>query len=94
MSLSKIMDPVVPVINITEEGCQLGTTDCMFLDNDGDCTAEWCIFSQLPKVINTTRTVTCSICGGSPKLVTVYSGIRDYICPTCKQKIREKIYGE
>ena len=95
MGMSKLIDPVVPNIRkVVEGGCQLGTTDCMFLDDNGDCTAEWCIFSQLPKVVNTTRTITCSICGESTKNVSVYSGIKEFICPVCKQKIREKIYEQ
>lgn len=95
MAISKLINPTVSTNrNITEAGCQLGVSDCMFLDNNGNCSAEWCIFSQLPKVINTTRQITCSICGESVKNVSIYSGIKDFICPVCKQKIREKIYEQ
>lgn len=71
--------------------CKKNIKDCMFLMDDNECCAEWCIFEELPKVINLERKITCSICNINSKTVSVYSGQKDYICEECINKIREKI---
>ena len=72
------------------KGCMMGSSDCMFLV-DGNCSAEWCVFSQLPKILNNTREIECMICGKEKTKVSVLSGQSIYICPKCVEKLRRLI---
>lgn len=90
MGLSKIVDPVLnKEFPDTETGCRLGRMDCQYLDSNGDCSAEWCIYEELPKIIKTDKKVTCSICGKNTKIISLYSGITEYTCPECRTKIKK-----
>ncbi len=64
------------------------TDDCMFMSDNGNCSFEWCIFEELPKNINTSKTISCSICGKTES-VSIYSGKTEYICPICINKINK-----
>lgn len=75
------------------DGCMLGESSCMF-NVDGNCAAEWCIFSQLPKMLTTTREVTCMICEEEKTELSVLSGQTNYICPKCLEKIKNFIKYE
>lgn len=70
------------------EVCRKNSTDCMYLNSNGTCSAEWCIYEELPKIISTGRELTCSICGKNKKTVSIYSGITSYICEECQQKLK------
>lgn len=73
----------------TEEPCQKGSTDCMYLTPSGGCAAEWCIYAELPKMVSGSRELTCSVCGINKKTVSMYSGTTSYICPECQEKIKK-----
>lgn len=69
--------------------CMKNISDCMFLGQNGSCIAEWCIFEELPTVINTTKSLTCSICNETKKTVSTFSGIGSFICDKCNEKIKK-----
>ena len=69
--------------------CMKGSSDCQYLTESGGCSAEWCIFEELPKMINSSRELTCSICGKNKKSFSSYSGVRSYICDECNKKIKK-----
>lgn len=68
--------------------CSKGIADCMYASNGG-CSAEWCIFEELPKMVNGSKSISCDICGSTSKTVSVYSGINSFICDDCKDKIKK-----
>lgn len=89
MSISRIVDNRTYNSRTSETvGCSKNS-DCMFFNGSG-CSAEWCIFERLPKMINTSKTIECLICGNT-KTVSVYSGKSDYICDDCKEDIKKLI---
>lgn len=70
--------------------CMKGISDCQFLTASGGCSAEWCIFSELPTMLNSVgKELTCSICGKNKKTVSAYSGISSFVCDECRQKIKK-----
>ena len=69
--------------------CMKGSSDCQYLTESGGCSAEWCIYEELPKMINSSRELTCSICGKNKKSFSSYSGVRSYICDECNKKIKK-----
>ena len=69
--------------------CQKGIADCMFNVN-GDCSAEWCIFAELPDIVVGSKSISCSVCGNTTT-VSIYSGSSNYICPDCQSKIKQCI---
>lgn len=71
-------------------GCSKGISDCMYASGGG-CSAEWCIYEELPKMVSTSKELTCDICGESTKSVSVYSGINSYICDNCREKMKKII---
>lgn len=89
MSISKIVEKEDGKKKSSIEKCHKNSKDCMYLNKDnGTCRAEWCIFEELPDMIDPSIEITCSICGTSHKTVSVYSSERHYICDTCINKIR------
>lgn len=68
--------------------CMKNISDCMFLTKNNMCSAEWCIFEELPKMIYTEKEIKCTICNKS-KTVSVYSGKTEYICSDCVNKLNE-----
>lgn len=86
MAISNILDKG-KYTRKTVEPCMKGSTDCMFLNENGSCRAEWCIFEELPEIENLQVTINCYICN-TPKTVSAYSGERGYICKDCAAKIR------
>lgn len=85
MSISKLVDNrqlSVPEDNI----CY--TADCMY-NVGGGCAAEWCIFNELPKMVTSSRTLTCSVCNEATKTVSIHSGITSFICEKCRTKIKK-----
>lgn len=87
MSISNLVDDR-PIRKKSEiEKCHLNADDCQFLDGNGNCRAEWCIFEELPKMINPKISISCYICGAT-KTVSAYSGERGYVCPSCASQIR------
>lgn len=69
--------------------CMKGVSDCQFLTASGGCSAEWCIFEELPSMISGSRELTCSICGKNKKTVSAYSGISSFVCDECSKKIKK-----
>lgn len=63
---------------------------CMFASN-GACTAEWCIFKELPPMSGS-RTVKCPMCG-EEATASVYSGGSFILCDKCKKKMQEATDG-
>ena len=87
--MTRIIDPVISSTKypVSEKGCQLNIPDCEYLNSDGNCSAEWCIYSQLPKMITKSKILTCSVCKKNKTTVSTYSGITSYICPECQVKL-------
>lgn len=76
--------------------CPYNNTNCMFYYGDNGhkhCIAEWCIFSRFPKIIITTREVKCIFCDNI-KTVSTLSGQKEYVCPECREKIKELMKDE
>ena len=72
MALSNILDKSNNSIKRhATEACELGV-DCQYKSANGNCSAEWCIYSQLPKMVNTSKNISCMVCGKSIS-VSVYS---------------------
>ena len=93
MGLSKIIDANNGSSSINKQAtvsCEHGV-DCMYKSASGGCTAEWCIFSQLPKIVNNSKKLKCSVCGKNEKTVSVYSGISSFVCDECTEKINKVI---
>lgn len=72
----------------SSSSCMKNSSDCMYLSN-GSCTAEWCIYEELPKITNNNRELTCYVCGKNKKTVSIYSGTTSYVCPECQEKINK-----
>ena len=89
MGLSKFLDPVTGITQTANEQCQEGIDDCQYLTSSGECSAEWCVYSQLPKMVINSRELTCSVCGKNKKTFSSYSGITSYTCPECKEKLKK-----
>lgn len=70
--------------------CKRKIDDCMFRAVGELCSAEWCIFDELPKMLITKKTIKCVICGKS-KTVSIFNAESNYICDNCIAKIKEKI---
>lgn len=70
--------------------CIKDVTDCMFISNNGMCSAEWCIFQELPKVIDLEKDINCIFCD-KPKTVSIYNSDSWYICDDCIRKMKEII---
>lgn len=85
MSISKFVDNRA---YSTPETYTCQSVDCMFNVN-GACSAEWCIFNELPAITTSSRTVTCSICGEATKSFSLMSGTTSYICSKCQEKIKK-----
>lgn len=80
------------IIKRDVEPCTMNTDDCMFLDKDtGNCSAEWCIYKELPKMVRVNVKLNCEICKTNSTTVTVYSGETKYICKECLNKINSFI---
>ena len=89
MGISKFVDGKTKNKKSLAEPCHKNSIDCMFLDQDsGTCRAEWCIFEELPEMVNIPVHITCSICRSNSKTVSAYSSERSYICDSCASKIR------
>ena len=86
MGLSRILDKEYKTSDSLNVSCSEGHSDCMFNIN-GTCSAEWCIFKELPKMITTGKNVKCKVCKKNTTNVSVYSGQNEYICNDCLQKI-------
>lgn len=71
------------------EPCNKGSADCMFLSTGGGCSAESCIFDELPLVTGGSRQLTCSVCGTNKTTVSIYSGTTSFICPECQEKLKK-----
>lgn len=70
------------------EACDMDTKDCMFLDKStGNCSAEWCIYKELPKMVRLNVKLTCEICKTKTTTVSIYSGETKYICDDCLKTI-------
>lgn len=89
MSISRIVDNRQYKRKSDTIKCMKNLKECMFLNKD-ECTAEWCIFERLPKMVTLTKKINCIICD-KPKEVSVYTGQINYICDDCVKKIKEKI---
>lgn len=89
MSISKLVDNRSYQPKTSENVCMKGSSDCMFLTSSGGCSAEWCIFNELPKITTGGNELTCSICGKNKKTVSPYSGITSFICDECSEKIKK-----
>ena len=70
--------------------CLNNVLDCRFIDGNGNCKAEWCIFNELPEMVQKVKQINCIICN-KPKEVSVYCGETNYICEDCK-KIIDKVF--
>lgn len=94
MGISKILDKKIPIVLPEDaEGisCMKGSSDCMFLTQDGGCCAEWCILEELPKIATMSKELTCSICGETKKEFSTFSGVSSFICDECAEKIQKTI---
>lgn len=86
---SRMFRGPVNTIKYEVEPCQKGSTDCMYLSSGGGCSAESCIFAELPTMISSNRELTCSVCGVNKKSFSTYSGISSYICSECQEKLKK-----
>lgn len=74
------------------EPCDMDTKDCMFLNkSNGNCSAEWCIFKELPKMVRLNVKLTCEVCKSKTTTVSIYSGETKYICNECLKNIDDVI---
>lgn len=73
--------------SVTTGSCMKNVNDCRYRSNNG-CSAEWCIYEELPKIVNENKTISCEICGVE-KTVSIYSGETSYICDDCKKQIKK-----
>ena len=88
MSISKIVDNRKYKNKRKEvEECHKNSTDCMYLNEDGTCRAEWCIYEELPSMIRPNIKLTCGVCKSNTTTVSAYSSERKYICPECLDKL-------
>lgn len=94
MGISKILDKKFKNSNVeysTDMKCSKNISDCRYISKDGKtCSAEWCIFDELPKMITEEKEIKCIICG-TPKTVSIYSGESNYICSKC-EKVIERVF--
>lgn len=91
MSISNVLDKKYNKTKSTNTDnikCSKNSTDCMYLAKNGMCSAEWCLFDELPKMIETKKEINCIICGES-KEVSIYNSDSWYICDKCIKKIKE-----
>lgn len=90
MAISKILDNRSYSNKPSDSAsCRKGASDCMFSTKSGGCSAEWCIFEELPAVTSSGRELTCSICGKNKKTFSTYSGISSFVCDECSAKIKK-----
>lgn len=93
MGISKILDKKYKKSEdySTTIKCVKNITDCKYIAKDGKtCSAEWCIYNELPKMITEEKEINCILCDKS-KTVSIYSSESSYICPECKEII-DKIF--
>lgn len=90
MGISQIMDKrSYTAKKSTFNKCRKMVSECMFANQTGGgCSAEWCIFEELPKMTIETKKITCKVCGTAIKEVSIYSGYTDYICESCLKEIK------
>ena len=71
----------------SEKGCMKNKPDCYYLGADGNCSAEWCIYDNLPKILKDTKLIKCAICNENTTRVSLYSNRTEFICSTCQPKL-------
>lgn len=89
MGLIKTDDGKTYKLKDGSEPCMKGMLNCMFSNTTGGCSAEWCVFEELPKIQSNNKKLTCDICGNNTTTVSIYSGKTSYICDECKEKINK-----
>ena len=66
----------------------INSSDCMFRNKKtGKCRGEWCIYKELPKLVDINVELTCEVCKKNKTTVSVYSGETKYICDDCLDKL-------
>ena len=94
MGISKVLDDKnKPTSKSDTVECMKNITDCTFISSNGKCSAEWCIFNELPKMMIIEKTIKCIICG-TPKTISVYNCQAEYICDECKNALKELMRNE
>ena len=94
MGVSKVLDKryhrTIPDDTIE---CMKKDESCMFSDGKGKCISEWCIFDKMPKVVTYTKKINCVFCNKT-KEISALSGMTEYICQDCRDKIKELMHNE
>lgn len=93
MGLSSVLDKKhknSKSTKVEKMNCSRLVKDCSYMDKDGKCSAEWCIYSELPAFISENKEIKCIICG-KPKDVSIYNNEAYYICDDCKEDI-DKVF--